>query len=564
MLVTPKALRPFRAALRVSMIALAVAPGCASLAPLGLGPPPVPAIGDDGVVAATGRAEGPVVPVEGVVYEDLDGDGSRDAGEPGVAGVRVSNGVDIAVTDAGGRYALTLQGDGAIFVIKPRDWRTPLDGTHLSRFYRLHRPNGSPDGDFRFPGVEPTGPLPPSVDFALHRHPESDRFRMVAIGDIQPYDDRHLAWYGRDVVAELVGVEAEGAILLGDLVGNDLSLFEPLNAMNALIGVPIYPVLGNHDVNARAPDDALSAETWERVYGPATYAFQVGRVHFVVLDDVVWGGAPPAAWMGRGDYRGGLRPDQIRFLEQFVATVPDEDLLVLAMHIPLDWESGRNTAQPRAVLRVLARHPRNLSLSGHTHSIRHRFFGPADGYAPPDGSLHHHFTAGAASGNRYRGVRDEVGIPHATMRDGAPNGYALVEFDGARYRIRYKAARRPEAYQMNVVAPDTVEAGRAVPVEVNVFNGSERTRVEMRVAGDGWEGPWEALRQHEGRDPLYEEARDRERTPRDLDLEPARTTGHLWRGRLPSDLEPGTYWIEVRATDMWGRVDRGGRPLRVE
>jgi 3',5'-cyclic AMP phosphodiesterase CpdA len=532
--------------------------GCAQL---GLAPPPVPPLDRDGVVAAREESAAPALPVSGVVFDDADRNGVRDDGEPGIPGVRVSNGRDVVTSDAEGRYALELRGSGAVFVIKPRDWDTPLDRHNLPAFAYLHRPEGSPDDDFRYPGFEPTGPLPEYIDFPLHRHPESDRFRLIAIGDPQPYDEDHLAWYGRDVVAELPDAGGDRAILLGDLVGNDLSLFEPLNALDATVGIPFHVVMGNHDVNARAPDDASSAETFERVYGPANYAFQVARVHFVVLDNIVWGGAAPADWLGRGDYVGGLRPDQIRFLENVVATVPENDLLVLAIHIPLDLQPLDEEHRSRAVLRILARHPRNLSISGHTHSLRHRFFGAEHGYAPEGGGEHHQFTVGAASGNRYRGVQDELGIPHATMRDGAPNGYALIDFDGADYRIRYKASRRPEDYQMNVVAPDRVAPGKAARVEVNVFNGSERTRVEMRVGPDG---PWQLLRRRPGIDPLYEEARARERTPRALDLESPRSTRHLWVGRLPADLAPGTYMIEVRATDMWGRVDRGRRPVRVE
>ncbi|MGH0035015.1 MAG: calcineurin-like phosphoesterase C-terminal domain-containing protein [Myxococcota bacterium] len=547
----------WRARLALAWACLAVAPGCASL---GWAPPPPPTLDEDGLFVAPSRDAAPVVRARGRVFHDVDGNGVRGAGEPGLSGVRVSNGVDIVRTDDEGRYAIDLQGDGAVFVIKPRDWRTPLDRHGLPQFYRLHRPNGSADEGFEFPGSEPTGPLPESVDFALTPHPEPERFRIVAIGDPQPYDASHLAWYGRDTVAELVGVDAELVLLLGDLVGNDLSLFEPLNELNGLIGPPIYPVPGNHDVNARAPDDALSLETYERVYGPSTYAFQVGRVHFAVLDDVVWGGAAPADWMGRGHYVGGLRPDQLRFLENLLATLPQDDLLVLAMHIPLDSQSGGAPTPNRAVFELLSAHPRSLSISGHTHSIRHRFFGADHGYAPEGGGEHHHFTAGAASGNRYRGVRDEVGIPHATMRDGSPNGYAFIEFDGADYRIRYKASRRPASYQMNVIAPDRVEPGRAALVEVNVFNGNERSRVEMRV---GSAGEWQALRRRTGTDPLYEAARARERTPGALALQESRSTRHLWVGRLPRDLAPGTHLIEIRATDMWGRVDRAHRPVRV-
>jgi len=49
----------------------------------------------------------------GVVFEDTNRNGSRDGGEVGVPGVGVSNGTDVAVTDAEGRWSLPVE-DGTI------------------------------------------------------------------------------------------------------------------------------------------------------------------------------------------------------------------------------------------------------------------------------------------------------------------------------------------------------------------------------------------------------------------------------------------------------------------
>ena len=39
--------------------------------------------------------------------------------------------------------------------------------------------------------------------------------------------------------------------------------------------------------------------------------------------------------------------------------------------------------------------------------------------------------------------KDERGIPHTTMRDGAPNGYSIITFDGAKATFDFKASRFP-------------------------------------------------------------------------------------------------------------------------
>ena len=71
--------------------------------------------GSDGA----GAARAGTATVSGLVFEDKDGSGKPSPGNSGFAGVLVSNGKDIAVTDADGRYTLPLPEEAVIFVIKP-------------------------------------------------------------------------------------------------------------------------------------------------------------------------------------------------------------------------------------------------------------------------------------------------------------------------------------------------------------------------------------------------------------------------------------------------------------
>src|SRR5271165_707670 len=112
--------------------------------------------------------------VSGVVFEDRDGSGAAGPANPGVAGALVSNGRDVAVTGADGRYSLLLPDEATIFVVKPAGFMPPLEPeTNLPRFYRHHQPKGSPpELNLTFEGLAPTGPLPGAVDFALRRQDE--------------------------------------------------------------------------------------------------------------------------------------------------------------------------------------------------------------------------------------------------------------------------------------------------------------------------------------------------------------------------------------------------------
>ncbi|MFQ5415586.1 MAG: calcineurin-like phosphoesterase C-terminal domain-containing protein [Myxococcota bacterium] len=501
--------------------------------------------------------------VRGVVFHDRDGDGRRGRWEFGLHGVAVSNGREVVRTNWHGRYRLPISDDSIVFVVKPCGYATPVNQHELPRFHRIHKPAGSPAG-LRYPGVPPTGPLPASVDFPLTRQRERDRFEVLVFGDTQPYTTHEIDLFSRDVLAELIGTDAAFGISLGDLVGDDLSLFDPLNAAIGQLGIPWYNVPGNHDMNYLAKDDAHADETFERVFGPGTYAFEYASVHFVILDDVVYGGATGERATTQ-NYVGGLSDDQLSFVRNYLAGVPRDHLVVVAMHIPLDGPGPRlDVPQRGELLEILAEHPNNLSIAGHLHTQGHRFFGADDGY--PAAEPHHHWIAGTTSGSWWLGVADELGIPHATMRDGTPNGYAYLAIDGNSYKIRYKAARRPADYQMNVFLPDTLSASAAKPREVlvNVFAGSEQTLVEMRLAR---EDSWTPLQRVLRPSPDFVELRRREAAGAekpDRPLPPADPSTHLWRGTLPAVLPVGSHTLLVRATDPFGGVFRARRILRVE
>ncbi|MCS6777909.1 MAG: hypothetical protein NZ557_15395, partial [Chthonomonadaceae bacterium] len=196
----------------------------------------------------------------GVVFHDRNRNGVRDTGEPGVPGVRVSNQRDVVVTDPEGRYRIPVGDDTILFVIKPRGWMTPTSDTRLPRFYYIHKPAGSPS-HLRYPGVAPTGPLPASVDFPLYPQREPNRFRVLLFGDTQPRNQQEIDYIAHDVVEGLIGFKAAFGITLGDILFDDLSLFDSLNRTIGLIGIPWYNVLGNHDMNFDAVDDRHSDET---------------------------------------------------------------------------------------------------------------------------------------------------------------------------------------------------------------------------------------------------------------------------------------------------------------
>ncbi|QXD25681.1 calcineurin-like phosphoesterase C-terminal domain-containing protein [Opitutia bacterium ISCC 51] len=438
-------------------------------------------------------------------------------------------------------------------VIKPSGWATPLDDNDLPQFYYIHKPGGSPT-HFKYHGVDPTGPLPSSIEFPFHRQSEPDHFRTIFFGDPQPRNQDQVDYVAHDVIAELIGTDAKFGVTLGDIMFDRLELFDSSNTNIALIGIPWYNVIGNHDINMEAKVDSDSDETFMRYFGPSYYSFDYGPVHFIVLDDVEWGHREGS----NRKYHGGLEPEQIEFVKNDLELVPEERLVVLMMHIPLG-EIG-NRAE---LYRLIEHRPHTLSLSGHTHWQAYQYIGKDDGWMGDE--PHHRIVTVTVSGSWWKGAKDEQGIPHTTMRDGAPNGYAIVTFDGAGHTFGFKAARQPVSYQLSVYAPDEVasEALSQTEVYVNVFNGSEKSVVRMKT---GNRADWITLRKVDEFDPQYVAIRNREmdKNPDDKRALPCPVpSAHLWKGALPGGLESGSHLNQVEASDAYGRVHKGQWLVRV-
>lgn len=510
---------------------------------------------------------------KGVVYHDLNGNGARDRGEPGVAGVGVSNGREIVETDQDGRYAIPLPEGAHVFVIKPSGWRFPLDPeTKLPRFHRAHYPKGSPK--LKHPGVAPTGRLPRAIDFALLPADEDRPLRMICLGDTQPRDQREVDYIVHDIIEELMGVEADFGVTLGDLVFDDLRVLNPYASAVGLLNLPWFHVVGNHDINFDAADRANTTATFERIFGPPHYAATHGKTHFLILNNIHWVTA-------EDKYHAELGADQLAFIENSLARVPEDHLVVAMLHIPIGDMVDRD-----AFFALLSRFPHTFSLSAHWHRQESFFFGPEHGWHGD--RPHHHLVHGTASGSWWGGTPDERGIPHAFMADGTPNGYSIITFDGNRFDLRYKAARRPADYQMNIWTPEAVPAGEAADVVVNVFVGTAQDEVHMRLNGAG---DWNPMPHAPGIDPYFQAVWDRQvalltHTAKKAGVENIdedalraqsrelqdfigrgvprpRETNHLWRAPLPADLAPGHHVVHVRARDQFGHEHSAQRAFRV-
>ncbi len=492
---------------------------------------------------------------------DENKNGKKEPGEKGIENVGISNGRDVVFTDRDGRYSVKVEQHDVLFVIKPSGYKLPVNEFNLPQFFYIHKPSGSPQLNFK--GVSPTGKLPARIDFPLLRGDKGEEFQILVFADPQPYNQKELGYFEKSVVKELENATGYAfGFTLGDIVGDDLDLFKPLNMTVSKIGIPWHNVIGNHDINFDALTTEFTDETFEATYGPSTYALSEGRVHFIVLNNIIY---PREGSFG--GYIGGIRPDQFLFMENFLKYVPKEDLIVLAMHIHLfdvpEWGETFRRADRKKLFELLKDYPNTLSLSGHMHTQRHHFFRESEDW--PQEDPHHHFNVGTANGNWWSGELDEEGLPHTMMQDGTPHGYATIRFSGNRYVIDWNASRKPKDYKMHIYAPKVVPQGRGFRGElyVNFFNGSEYCTLQFRVG----ETDWKPLQRVIEPDPVFLGIRHKWDTSNEL-LTGERPSNpvnsmHLWRARVPSNLPAGEHVIEVRAIDMFGREFRDRTTYRI-
>lgn len=488
----------------------------------------------------------------GIVFNDSNGNGSMDRNEEGVASVAVSNGRQVVLTDDRGRYELPVDDDTILFVVKPSGYSLPVNDRNLSQFYYIHKPEGSPELDFD--GVQPTGPLPESVNFPLIKSEEQEDFKVMVFGDPQPYTAREVDFFDRDIVSEVAGIEGYAlGISLGDLVGDDLELFDPYTKSVGRVGIPWFNVYGNHDMNFDAESDRHADETFEATFGPATYSFNHGKVHFIIMDDVVYPRAD-----GESGYIGGLTEKQLAFIENDLRHVPTDRLIVLAFHIPTfmpeGWGRTYREEDRDRLFELLKAYPHTLSLSAHTHIQRVHFFDHGEGWKQD--KPHVHYNVGTTSGDWWSGTPDERGIPPTIMRDGTPNGYATLTFKGNDYVFDYKAAGAEADYRMSMWGPKVVPqySWHGAELYVNYFLGSDSTRVYYRLKG---EKEWSRMNRATEQDPNIAQLRQKWDTAAKVlsgkrPSNPAAST-HLWKMRVPNNLALGEQTIEIRVTDMFGR-----------
>jgi outer membrane protein assembly factor BamB/predicted phosphodiesterase len=206
-----------------------------------------------------------LVAVTGQVFADLDGDGERDGEEPGMSGIRISNGVEVFASALDGSFTTTVTRDDSRFVLLT-----------VPRGYRATR------GFYHRVGPEAAD----SVAFGLAVDPaaDQDHFRFVHASDPHVFDAAGAADFSA-ALGEIAALDppVDLVVISGDLVNTGTP--EQLGRVAGVLAAPpitVHPAFGDHD----ADQDSLRVRTFESLIGPTYYSFDRGPYHFVIHNDV--------------------------------------------------------------------------------------------------------------------------------------------------------------------------------------------------------------------------------------------------------------------------------------
>ncbi len=435
----------------------------------------------------------------------------------GIAGVAVTDGVNVTSTDKNGYYELLSNNTAEfVYISIPSGYAFPND-KGVTKFYN---PITKQNGVFK-------------SDFALEKLSVDDRkHNFVVWADpqiISEKDAELLKTQSAPDLAELVKSYPQGTLFhgvgCGDLVWDHFELFDDYKQAIEISGIPFFNVIGNHDMDLDARADEASAETFKQQFGPTYYSFNRGEIHYVVLDDVFFVG-------NAKKYIGYLTENQLHWLEQDLALVKPGSTVVVNVHIPTNTgaarrnnkeeEFGGTVSNRKQLYKILA--PFNAHImSGHTH-VSEKW---------QDGSVIEH-VHGTVCGAWWTGP---------ICSDGTPNGYGVYEVEGSEIKWYYKSTGKAKEHQLRIYEKGRLK-DNADEIVANVWNWDPEWKVqwyedgllkgtmEQRTTLDPW-----AVELYAGAD-----------MPKKHKFVEPTQTDHLFFAK-PS---PGAKEIKVKATDRFG------------
>ena len=229
-----------------------------------------------------------------------------------------------------------------------------------------------------------------------------------------------------ETAAGIAGRQVYG-ICLGDLVNGDMDLMDTYSTALENLGYPTYNMIGNHDYDLTARDDDAGAWKYEALFGPRNYSFNIGGIHFVVLDNLIMEDNG-SKLKSSHDYTQGLTDEIWAWLQADMAFVPRTSTVMVFAHSPMfKYDSGSERTNT-------AKH------GGHTNESEGGAYGYGDLFDEfPEvhawaGHTHLTFNHVYAPSHRHKNVQVHT-LARSTgelwtneyLAGGTPRGFTIVE-----------------------------------------------------------------------------------------------------------------------------------------
>lgn len=322
--------------------------------------------------------------IQGTVFNDKNKNGARDKNEEGIAGVAVSDQVQVVKTDAAGHYEIfNSNGFGFVFISQPLGFNT-------STWWQKITDRDSKVIDFAL--VSSTTPTSFTFIHASDTHiSEKSLDRMQKLREIVDTSKPDFVLITGDLVKDALRVSEKEASGYYELYKQEIKKFS----------VPVWNVPGNHEIFGIERHLSLVSKThplygkkmYHHYLGPNYFSFTYGGVHFVGLDDVDF----EDLW-----YYGHVDSTQLNWLKADLANVPSTTPVISFNHIPFfsgslstdpftETGPGRTLEREKGVLQfrhvvsnahevvgMFKTHPYPIALSGHNH-VRQVFWYETEG-----------------------------------------------------------------------------------------------------------------------------------------------------------------------------------------
>lgn len=360
-------------------------------------------------------------------------------GKP-VANVQVSDGVNFTSTDKNGHYYLQSDKEsGFIFICNPVGYNYKTDNIY-PQFYKTvdsTSPRTVEQCDFEL--IKESGKSPAILFLAdlqmCGRNNDIDQFTKYVVPDVNTTLDNYRS-QGKEAYIITLGDQAYNTYW--NLKGYGIQ--EIKDIMEKLTPDMMFNCMGNHDNIPATGEDRKSEETYRRICGPTYYSFNLGGMHYVILDNIMYNDKP-----GLKSYDCDLTDAQLKWLEKDIMNVSKDTPLVLCMHAPLfnqpmcDENNVLLKPDFRGAygerIQEKVKDFKDVKIfSGHTHVNNREKLGNITEYnvAGACGSLWWtgHYTPG-----------------HSICTDGSPAGYQILIPKDGKFDTYYKSVGFDKNYQ---------------------------------------------------------------------------------------------------------------------